>query len=92
MAKDDGKMLEKCPKNFIAWGFVVAGMILVFMGYVIYSNLVGNADSLSAYEESSALAQFPPVAANNLKLVEHTNEEDDYEKPVCKRLTEEGER
>jgi hypothetical protein len=89
MERDDGKMLDKCPKNFLAWGFVVAGMTLVFLGYVIYSNLAGNADSLSAYRDS---ALSPPVEAGNLKLVEHINEEGDYEKPVCKRLTEEGER
>jgi len=29
---------------------------------------------------------------NKVILVEHTNEEDDYEKPVCKRLEESGER
>jgi membrane-associated protease RseP (regulator of RpoE activity) len=29
---------------------------------------------------------------NNVILTEHTNEEDDYEKPVCKRLEESGER
>ena len=35
-------------------------------------------------------ASVSPVSP--LVRTEHTNEEDDYEKPVCKRLEESGER
>ena len=37
-------------------------------------------------------ASLPSSSAANLTLTEHVNEEDDYEKPVCKRLEESGDR
>ena len=36
----DGKMLEKCPRSYLKWTFVLAGMTFVFLTYIVYSNLV----------------------------------------------------
>ena len=53
----------------------------------------GVADSV-AQTQPSLLDRIRSVFTddNRVILVEHTNEEDDYEKPVCKRLEESGER
>jgi len=71
--------IEKCPKNYIRWAFVILGMVFAFFSYLIYLNIAG---------------RYNPTASTNeaLILTEHINEEDDYEKPVCKRLEESGER
>ena len=52
----------------------------------------GIADSV-AQAQPSLLDRIMSVFTDDNKviLVEHTNEEDDYEKPVCKRLEESGE-
>ena len=39
-----------------------------------------------------ASADQAQTRRGNVVLTEHTNEEDDYDKPVCKRLEESGER
>ena len=75
--------IERCPKAYIKWLFVVLGMIFAFIIYLVYSNMAGNHISTSSANI---------VVADNFVLTEHINEEGDYEKPVCKRLEEEGER
>lgn len=78
---------DRCPKAYLEWAFVVAGMVAWFAIYIIYTNMTGSVDYFAATEQNYAAA-----AADNLILAEHVNEEDDYEKPVCKRLEESGER
>ena len=70
----------KCPRNYIMWSFVVAGMVAAFIGYVIVTQFVESDESVTP--ESTT--------AGNLILTEHINEEADYEKPVCKRLEEDA--
>ena len=75
----------KCPRRYIMWTFVVAGMIFAFVVYIFVT------DPMEAFVESDFGAVIPVSAsAENIVFTEHTNEEDDYEKPVCKRLEESG--
>ena len=73
----------KCPRTYIMWTFVVAGMVAAFIGYIIVT-------PMEEFIESAE--PLIPVGATtgNLILTEHANEEDDYEKPVCKRLEDEA--
>jgi len=32
---------DKCPKNYIKWTIVVAGMVFAFFAYLLYSNVMG---------------------------------------------------
>jgi len=54
------------------------------------------ADQTQEREQASIMQKLFSVLTGgdtgDIVLVEHTNEEDDYEKPVCKRLEESGER
>jgi hypothetical protein len=82
--------VRECPKTYIKGVFITLGMISGFFGYLIYSNIVsGNiyfSNDVPAQEVSDT------VMTSNIILTEHINEEDEYEKPVCKRLEESGER
>ena len=83
MAEADKKQIDRCPKAYIKWLFVVLGMVFAFIGYLVTSTI-----SVS-YTSSVSISGDNP---ENIILTEHINEEDDYEKPVCKRLEESGER
>jgi len=85
----DKKKFDKCPKDYVKWACVVAGMVFAFVAYLVYLN-VTNAVSITIIDElpSGVITQV----AGDVVLTEHINEEDDYEKPVCKRLEESGER
>jgi len=79
------KELSHCPRTYIKWSFVVAGMTFGFVVYLVYMNIYGDLDNM---DDSVIWQSF----TNEIVLTEHTNEEEDYEKPVCKRLEEESER
>lgn len=96
MRRGNKPELDRCPKAYLKWSFVVAGMVIAFVSYAVYSSVAdGVAGSSVAVgtgvAEGSAL---PPSAygAQSVILAEHVNEEDGYEKPVCKRLEDSGER
>ena len=74
-------IFKASPKKSLQ-GFL-AGIIFAFIIYLVYSNMAGNHISTSSANI---------VVADTFVLTEHINEEGDYEKPVCKRLEEEGER
>ena len=74
-----------CPRGYLWWAYVVVGMSFFFTVYLVY---------ITTREEPvptlSVIENLRPTSS--LVLTEHINEEDDYEKPVCKRLEESGER
>ena len=74
-----------CPRGYLWWAYVVAGMSVFFTVYLVYINV--HEDSVPTL---SIVEDLRP--ASSLILTEHINEEDDYDKPVCKRLEESGER
>ena len=73
--------LDRCPRLYIKGIFLVAGMVSGLLVYLIYSSATSDFTHLSETTDPSMII-----------LTEHINEEDDYEKPVCKRLEESGER
>lgn len=83
MAEVNKKRIDRCPKAYIKWLFVILGMVSAFVGYLIYSNIAGG------HTPNAAISGDNP---ENLILTEHINEEGDFEKPVCKRLEGQGER
>ena len=106
MKRTDRPETDRCPKAYLAWTFVCLGMVLTFACYAVYFSVggglagsyagmdaeltpVSNEVSLSA---GGAALSGSAVGGGSLVLTEHLNEEDDYEKPVCKRLEESGER
>jgi len=79
----DSEHAAKCPKTYVMWAFVVAGMVSAFVVYLFVS------DTTVEFVDSNASTVLPVSASpGELILTEHINEEDDYEKPVCKRLEE----
>ena len=87
MKSIDDAHAAKCPRTYIMWTFVVAGMVFAFIVYIFIT------DPMAEFADSDTGAVLPvSTSSNNVILTEHTNEEDDYEKPVCKRLEESGER
>ena len=88
---------DKCPKDYLKWACVAAGMVFVFVGYLVFMNLVpligeASADAVGQPIPAVSGSAVVPTAGADVVLIEHINEEDDYEKPVCKRLEESGER
>ena len=81
--------LDRCPKGYLAWTFVVVGMVFALAGYLVYANVKEAGVSAGT---SPMSAEKPPRTDDNVILTEHINEELDYEKPVCKRLEESGKR
>lgn len=91
MRRGNKPELDRCPKAYLKWSFVVAGMVIAFVSYAVYSNVAdGVADSSVAVV--TELAPTGAYGAQSVILAEHVNEEDGYEKPVCKRLEDSGER
>ena len=83
MAEANKRQIDRCPKPYIKWIFVILGMVFAFVTYLIISNITGD------HSSSAAISGDNPEA---LILTEHINEEGDFEKPVCKRLEGSGER
>ena len=73
---------DHCPRKFIHGAFLIGGMIAVLSVYLVWTNIFGTADYTVTTDADTG----------NIILTEHINEEDDYDKPVCKRLEESGER
>jgi hypothetical protein len=86
------KVLDKCPKTYIKWAFVSAGMSAAFFVYLAFMNITGIDPESELVTTDTAIVQTLNTDTSGLVLVEHIEEEDDYEKPVCKRLEEESER
>ena len=99
--------MDKCPKDYLRWTFVVVGMVFAFVCYLVYANVTGSLPNFSAdmasefapavvreaiVQTGGQQASTLPREAENVILTEHVNEDDDYEKPVCKRLEESGSR
>jgi len=79
----DGALAANCPRTYIMWAFVVAGMVFAFFVYIFIT------EPTATFVDSDTSAVVPVSASpGNLILTEHTNENGDYEKPVCKRLEE----
>ncbi|GAF93744.1 unnamed protein product [marine sediment metagenome] len=91
MRSVDEAKARKCPRTYLKWSFVVAGMVFAFFVYLVSSNVMTDASDLDVSEAGQTGAASSDTARNVI-LTEHINEEDDYEKPVCKRLEESGER
>lgn len=91
MRSVDKTTADKCPRMYLKWSFVVAGMVFAFLVYVVMSNVMGDVSDSGANGVDPTSASSDGTARNVI-LTEHINEEDDYEKPVCKRLEESGER
>jgi hypothetical protein len=96
LARGNKPELDRCPKAYLKWSFVVLGMVIAFVAYAVYSHAIGGiADSAAGVgagvAEGSAL---PPSAyrGQSVVLAEHVNEEDGYETPARKRLEDPGER
>ena len=86
MAYSYKEEVQECPRTYVKGVFIILGMISAFLVYLVFSNILGN----NAYLSNDV---SPDVAVtSNVILTEHINEEGDYEKPVCKRLEESGER
>lgn len=81
---------QKCPRGYIKGLFIILGMITGFFGYLVYANMSGPNPYLPNYIASQGPSDI--ITTSNTILTEHINEEADYEKPVCKRLEESGER
>ena len=41
MNNNNKEQFDKCPKNYIKWTIVVAGMVFAFFVYLLYSNVMG---------------------------------------------------
>jgi membrane-associated protease RseP (regulator of RpoE activity) len=60
------KEIDKCPKTYVKWLFVVLGMVFVFICYLIYSNITGsNAyfDEVTSAMPDQNLSQAPIITA-----------------------------
>jgi len=91
--RNDKDLPDKCPKDYLKWTCVAAGMVFAFIFYLVFVNLVylrdgSTTDTVLATTNGTAVLK----TASDVVLTEHINEEDDYDKPVCKRLEESGER
>lgn len=91
MRSVDEAKAQKCPRTYLTWSFVVAGMVFAFFVYLVTSNVMSDVSALEVGEAGQTGAASSDTTRNVI-LTEHINEEDDYEKPVCKRLEESGER
>lgn len=91
MRRSNKPELDRCPKVYFKGLFVVAGMVIAFVSYAVYSNVTDRVAGSSAAVVTE-LAPTGAYGAQNVILTEHVNEEDGYEKPVCKRLEDSGER
>ena len=89
MRRTNQAELDRCPKGYLAWASVVLGMVFALAGYLVYAN-VKEADVSTSMPSMST--ERAPWRDDSVMLTEHMNEEPDYEKPVCKRLEESGER
>jgi len=52
------KELDKCPKAYIKWVFVVVGMVVGFVVYIIYSNITGNDVYLDENMQEAGIQNF----------------------------------
>jgi K(+)-stimulated pyrophosphate-energized sodium pump len=56
--KPKREQFDKCPKNYVKWTIVVAGMVLAFFVYLLYSNVTGlnldlpGADVISGFTDT----------------------------------------
>ncbi len=41
LSRPNREQFDKCPKNYVKWAIVVAGMVLAFFVYLFYSNVTG---------------------------------------------------
>ena len=64
------KLLDKCPKSYLKWSFVVVGMIVVFCGYLVYKNFVESDDYLN---QDSDLSDVPTISQT--AIIQTTAEE-----------------
>ena len=47
MRSIDEEEIDKCPKLYLKWTFVVVGMVFAFSGYLVYSSVTGSVISSS---------------------------------------------
>ena len=48
MRSIDKDQIDKCPKQYLKWAFVVAGMVFASFGYLVYSNVTDGVVSSNA--------------------------------------------
>ncbi|MBF0254403.1 MAG: hypothetical protein HQL11_04690 [Candidatus Omnitrophica bacterium] len=80
--------LDGCPKSYFKWACFCMLLVGGFFVYLVYLNLTGQVDRT----DPIWLGTLDATTSKALILTEHVNEEEDYDKPVCKRLEEESER